>query len=220
MSDLSQPVRILIVDDHPVLRAGVRQILASDPRFDVVAEAGNPEEALRCARDLCPGVVVLDLELGGASGFEVAKQLQAERLQIPVVVLTMHRREAFFNEAVELGASGFVLKENTVTELIDAVAAAARGETWFSPTLAEFWTRRSKVRADLVRENPEIADLTPTERKVLRAIAANRTTREIAEDMGVSPLTIETHRRNICRKLGLVGSHPLLDFALRNRDRL
>lgn len=220
MNDSAQRVRILIVDDHPVVRAGVRQILAGDSRFEVVGEAGTPEEALRCARDLRPGVIVLDLELAGDNGFEVAKRLQAEGLQIPVVVLTMHRREAFFNEAVELGASGFVLKDNTVTELVDAVAAAVRGETWFSPSLSEFWARRSKVRADLVRQNPGVEDLTPTERKVVRAIAENRTTREIADEMRVSPLTIETHRRNICRKLGLVGSHPLLDFALRNRERL
>ena len=220
MMQHSLTVRILIVDDHPVVRTGLRQILASDSRFEVVAEAGNSQEALRCARDLRPGVIVLDLELGGVNGLEVTRQLQAEGLQIPVVVLTMHRREAFFHEAVNLGASGFVLKENTVTELVDAVAAAARGETWFSPNLSEFWTNRSKVRADLMRETPGISDLTPKERKVVQAIAENRTTREIAEQMQVSPLTIETHRRNICRKLGLVGSHPLLDFALRNRERL
>lgn len=220
MTNSAQPVRILVVDDHPVVRAGIRQVIAGDPRFVVVAEAGSADEAMRCTRDLRPGVVVLDLELGGTNGLEVAKRLQLEGIQIPVVVLTMHRREAYFNEAVELGASAFVLKENTVTELLDAVAAAARGETWFSPTLSDFRARRTGKRSELARENPGVSDLTPTERKIVRAVADNRTTREIAEEMRVSPLTVETHRRNICRKLGLVGSHPLLDFALRNRDRL
>lgn len=220
MRDVAQRVRILVVDDHPVVRAGIRQVIAGDPRFEVVAEAGSADEAMRCARDLRPGVVVLDLELAETNGLEVAKRLQAEGLQIPIVVLTMHRREAYFNEAVELGASAFVLKENTVTELLDAVSAAARGETWFSPKLSDFRARRAEKGVELLRENPGVSDLTPTERKIVRAIADNRTTREIAGDMRVSPFTIETHRRNICRKLGLVGSHPLLDFAMRNRDRL
>lgn len=213
-------IRVVIADDHPVVRAGIRQVLAADPRFEVVGEASNALETVKCVRDLRPAVIVLDLELGETHGLEIAKQLQTMGLQIPVVILTMHRRESYFNEALELGVSAFVLKENAVTEVIDAVAAAARGETWFSPSLSEFWAKRSRQRSSLLRNTPGLADLTATERKVVRAIADNRTTREIAESMGVSPLTVETHRRNICRKLQLSGAHPLLDFALRHRGSL
>lgn len=220
MPTSAKPTRILIVDDHPVVRAGIRQVLDSDPRFDVVAEASNEAETLRCAQELKPDVVVLDLELGDRNGLEIARLLQARGLQIPVVILTMHRRESFFNEALALGVSAFVLKEDAVTELLDAVVAAAAGDTWYSPSLSDFWTKRSRSRTEWIENRPCLADLTPTERKVVRAIAENRTTREIAESMDVSPLTVETHRRNICRKLGLTGSHPLLDFALRNREHL
>lgn len=214
------PTRVLVVDDHPVVRAGIRQVLDSDARFEVIAEAANEAETLRCARELRPDVVVLDLELGGSNGLEITRQLQARGLQIPVVILTMHRRESFFNEALELGVSAFVLKENAVTELLDAVAAAAAGDTWYSPSLSDFWTKRSQHQSKREQTRSEVAELTPTERKILRSISENRTTREIADAMDVSPLTVETHRRNICRKLGLTGSHPLLDFALRHREHL
>lgn len=214
------PTSVLIVDDHPVVRAGIRQVLNSDPRFHVVGEAGNEAEALRLVRDQNPGVVLLDLDLGGQNGLDVARKLQLAGCQIPVVILSMHQCESFFNEAINLGVSGFVLKENAVTEVILALNAAVQGRTWFSAGLSDFWNNRFRGRSELARQNPGLDDLTGTERKIVGAIAERRTTREIAEAMGLSPLTVETHRRNICRKLGLTGSHPLLDFALRHRNSL
>ncbi len=212
--------RVLIVDDHPVFRAGLRQVIVGDPRFSVVAEAADGEEALRCVREFRPDIAVVDLDLPKRDGLGIARELQRIGIQIPVVILTMHRRESLFNEAVDLGVSGFVLKENAVTDLLECLRAASKGETWYSPALSGLLGRRRSRHAALVQERPGLADLTASERRVLRLVAENLTSREIAERLGVSPLTIETHRKNICRKLDLEGSHPLLQFALRHRSDL
>lgn len=185
-----------------------------------VAEASDEAQALTHANALRPDVIVLDLDHGGRNGLEALRLLEEKGLQFPVVIQSIHRRQSYFNEAIDRGVSAFVLKENSVTEMLDAVASAAQGRTWFSPSLSDFWSKRERDRSQIVRDNPGLTELTLTERKIVRAIADNRTSREIAEAMGLSPLTVETHRRNICRKLGLTGSHPLLDYALRHRDRL
>lgn len=217
MNDNRMPKRVLLVDDHPIVRVGLRQVIAGDARFIVVAEAGDGVEALRFARELSPQVIVMDIDLPGDDGLTVFGRLQAEGLQMPVVVLTIHKREALFNDAVRLGVSGFVLKENAVTELLDALATVVKGDLWFSPAFSGYWARRTGRQNQLRRENPGLDLLTPTERKVMQLISERLTTREIGVRLGSSPLTVETHRKNICRKLELEGSHPLLEFALRHR---
>lgn len=212
----THPRKVLIVDDHPIVRAGLRQVIATDTDFAVAGEAADGEEALRCVRELKPDIVLLDLDLPKLDGLGVAKALQAAGSTVPVVVLTMHKRESLFNEAVSLGVSGFVLKENAVVDLVECLRAATSGEVWFSPALSGLWAKRRARLGSLVQEKPSLADLTPTELRVLRLVGENLTSRDIARRLGVSPLTIETHRKNICRKLDLSGNHPLLQFALQH----
>ncbi len=212
--------RILLVDDHPLLRAGLRQVITSDPRFVVVGESSAGDEALRMASELRPDILILDVDLPGMDGMTVMRELQARGLQMPVVVLTMHKRESLLNEAIDLGASGFVLKDNAVTDLLEALRATARGERWYSPSLSNLLLRRNQRRRTLEEAQPTLSALTPTERRVLRLVGENLTSREIASRLGISLLTVETHRRNICRKLGLEGSHPLLLFALKHVSEL
>lgn len=212
--------RILLVDDHPLLRAGLRQVITSDPRFVVVGESSAGDEALRMASELRPDILILDVDLPGMDGMTVMRELQARGLQMPVVVLTMHKRESLLNEAIDLGASGFVLKDNAVTDLLEALRATARGERWYSPSLSNLLLRRNQRRRRLEETQPTLSALTPTERRVLRLVGENLTSREIASRLGISLLTVETHRRNICRKLGLEGSHPLLLFALKHVSEL
>lgn len=212
--------RILLVDDHPLLRAGLRQVITSDPRFVVAGESSAGDEALRMASELRPDILILDVDLPGMDGMTVMRELQARGLQMPVVVLTMHKRESLLNEAIDLGASGFVLKDNAVTDLLEALRATARGERWYSPSLSNLLLRRNQRRRTLEEAQPTLSALTPTERRVLRLVGENLTSREIASRLGISLLTVETHRRNICRKLGLEGSHPLLLFALKHVSEL
>lgn len=121
---------------------------------------------------------------------------------------------------MDLGASGFVLKDNAVTDLLEALRATARGERWYSPSLSNLLLRRNQRRRSLEEAQPTLSALTPTERRVLRLVGENLTSRAIASRLGISLLTVETHRRNICRKLGLEGSHPLLLFALKHVSEL
>jgi len=214
------PTTVLIVDDHPVFRAGLRDVVGGDPKFRTIAEAGDGLEAVQCVQALNPDIVLLDLDLPRLDGLGVVRELQRLRLASSVVILTMHKRESLFNEAIDLGVSGFILKDNAVTDLLDCLKAVARGKIWYCPALSGLLGRRRARQTELLRKQPGLDDLTPAERRVLHLVADNLTSREIAERLSVSPLTIETHRKNICRKLALEGSHRLLQFALRHRSDL
>jgi DNA-binding NarL/FixJ family response regulator len=220
MTSRTAPIRIVIADDHPVFRAGLRQVIAGDPRFAVVGEACDGQEALRTGRELRPEVMVLDLDMPRLDGLGVARELRGVNGAPHLVILTMHKRESLLNEALDLGVLGFVLKENAVTEMLECLKAAARGESWVSPSLSSLLLRRRHRRDELLNAKPSIELLTRSERRILGLIAENLTSREIAARLGISPLTVETHRKNISRKLELEGNHPLLQFALKHRSEL
>lgn len=220
MSTSVAPIRVVIADDHPVFRAGLRQVIAGDARFAVVGEASDGQEALRAGCEFKPDVMVLDLDMPRLDGLGVARELRGVSGTPRLVILTMHKRESLLNEALDLGVLGFVLKENAVTEILECLKAAARDESWVSPSLSSLLLRRRHRREDLLNAKPSIEQLTRSERRILNLIAENLTSREIATRLGISPLTVETHRKNISRKLELEGNHPLLQFALKHRSEL
>lgn len=212
--------KVLLIDDHPLLRAGVRHVIDSDPRFQVVGEGGDGPEARRLATSLRPDVIVMDLDLPGGDGLAVMRSLQADGIQVPVVILSMHKRQSLLEEAIAVGASAYVLKDNAPHDLLEALRASVRGDQWYSPALSGFLLGRRRQREQLTLIAPGLQLLTPAERRVLHLVSLSLTSREIAHRLGSSPLTIETHRRNIGRKLGLEGSHRLLQFALRHASIL
>lgn len=213
-------IEVAIVDDHPVFRRGLRQVVESDARFRLVGEAGDGPSALDLISRLEPDVAVLDLGLPGLPGLDVAARLQAMRCPARLVVLTMFKDEAMFNRALDLGVLGYVLKENAVEDLVESLLAAARGEHYLSPSISQHLAAWRRRRTALAARRPGLDDLTKAELRVLRLIADKKTSRQIAAELFVSPRTVDAHRANISAKLGLRGSHSLLHFALEHRAAL
>jgi len=210
-------IKVLIVDDHPLFRQGLRQVVAGDPRFELVGEAGDGLTALKLVQELRPDLAVLDVNLPGLSGLEIARKLQAKRLPTRVIILTMHKEEETFNLALDLGVQGFVLKENAVHDIVNSIVAVAEGGHYLSPSISGYLVRRRGRAEELAHRKPGLDDLTKAERRVLKLIAEQKTSREIAAELFISPRTVEAHRANISTKLELRGSHSLLRFALENR---
>lgn len=213
-------IKVLIVDDHPLYRQGLRQVVESDSRFELVAEAGDGKSALHIIQENKPDVATLDVNLPGMTGLEVAKKIQEKRLSTGVIILTMHNDEDTFNQAMDLGVKGFVLKESASEDILKGIDAVARGEHYLSPSISGYLVRR-RSRADvLASKKPGLEDLTKAERRILKLIAEKKTSPQIATELFISPRTVDAHRANICAKLKLRGSHSLLMFALENRSSL
>ena len=217
---MKQPLGILIADDHPIFRRGLGDVIGQDPSLRVVGEAVDGEQALQFIHELRPAVAVLDINMPRRSGLAVARALAEAGAAVKIVLLTMHEDEDLLNEALNLGVAAYVLKENAAADLLQAIHAAAAGRLFVSASLAGALLRRADQAAALKRDRPGLERLTPAERRILRLIAADRTTKEIADTLGISVRTVDTHRQNLSQKLGLSGSHSLLKFAYDNKARL
>ncbi|MBN2508590.1 MAG: response regulator transcription factor [Verrucomicrobia bacterium] len=212
--------RILIADDHPLFRKGLRETIETNRTFQVVGEASEGREALQRIRDLKPDVCILDINMPGVDGLAVARQMRSSRMATAVIILTMYKEEDLFNAAMDLGVKGYVLKESAVTDILDAVRSVKAGHTYLSPTLADFLIAR-RAGADALRaKKPGLDQLTPAERRILKLIAEDKTSKEIADELGLSPRTVENHRTNICAKLDVHGVHSLLKFAYDHKSHL
>jgi DNA-binding NarL/FixJ family response regulator len=213
-------VRVVLADDHPVYRDGLRQMLQPDPDLQLVHETGNGRDALEQARRLKAHVLLLDIDMPGMSGIEVARERQRHGDPFSIIFLTMHREEDLFNEAMNLQVIGYVLKDSAAADILTAVRFAAEGRPYVSPSLTEYLLDRKAASRDLRKEQPGLDRLTASEQRILRLIASDRTSKEIADELGLSHRTVENHRANICAKLNIRGSHALLKFAFENRSRL
>ena len=216
---MTHRIKVLIVDDHPLVRGGLRQVIGDDGRFELVGEIGDGEQALQFIREKKPDVAVLDINLPGMSGLEIAHKLQVMNSPTRVIMLTMHKEEELCNRALDNGAMGFVLKENAVGEIVKAIAAVAEGEHYLSSDISGYLVRRRNRAERLAREKPGLDQLTKAELRILKLISQKKTSREIGAELFISPRTVEAHRTNISSKLGLRGSHSLLQFALENRSQ-
>ena len=200
------PVRIVLADDHQVVRAGLHLLLDSERGFEVVAEAGDVESARRYVRGHRPAVLVLDLNMPGGSSLSAIPQLRAESPETQIVVLTMQDEPSFAREALSAGALGYVLKEAADSELVEAVRRAAAGEIYLNPRLG------ARIAAEPPPGPPD--DLTEREVDVLRRIALGYTNAEIASQLFLSVRTVETHRQHIQQKLRLATRAELVRYAL------
>lgn len=219
-ASVPDPIRIVIVDDHPLFCGGLRQVIQSDPRFELVGEAADGEAAWSLVQLQKPDVAVLDVNLPKLTGLQVAQKIRQKKLPTRAIILTMLKEEDLINQALDVGVNGFVLKENAVMEIINAIVTAAAGGHYLSPAISGFLVRRRNRAEALAAHQPGLDDLTKAERRILKLVAEKKTSPEIAAELFISPRTVEAHRANICAKLQLHGSHSLLHFALENRSAL
>jgi len=217
---MSAPLKILIADDHPIFRRGLCDVIQTDAGLHLVGQACNGEEALKLIDELRPDIAIFDVHMPKLSGLQAARKLIEQESPLKLVLLTMHEDEDLLNEALDLGIQAYVLKENAAEDLLSAVRSVSGGKTFISGSLSGLLVRRRAQIEALRREKPGLDSLTPTERRILRLIAADQTSKEIAEVLGSAVRTVETHRQNMSLKLGLSGSHSLLKFAYDNKSRL
>lgn len=217
---MNAEIRVVIADDHPVFRQGLRQIIEADPKLKIVGEAEDGEAALQLIQELCPDVAVLDVTMPVLDGFAAARALREQHLPVNLIFLTMHRDEHYLSAALELEVKGYVLKDSAIVEITDSIKAVAAGKNYISPTLSTYLINRNRRAAALVQQIPALDQLTPTERRVLKLVAEGKTSNEIADEMHIGVRTVEHHRSNIAVKLELKGSHALIKFAVKHQSEL
>jgi two-component system, NarL family, response regulator NreC len=206
-------INIILADDHNIIRKGIRAILGDESDFKVIGEAADGLEAINLVEKLEPDVLVLDLMMGGINGLEVTRQLHKKCPKTGIVVLSMHSNEAYVIEALRSGARGYILKDNTTEELARAIREVAVGHRYLSSVLAERAFEAYTNTATVTSQDP-YDQLTTREREVLQMAAQGHSNSDIAERLFISPRTIETHRANLMRKLGLHSHAELLKFAI------
>lgn len=217
---MKDKVKILIADDHPIMREGLKLVLEEHPEFKVVKEAQNGKDALDALLKEDFDIVTLDIEMPIMGGFDVVRNIIKLKINTKVIFLTMYKDEHIFNEAIELGALGYVLKENAVTDIIDCVKSVMNGQHYISPVLSNLILKRDRSNNELTKNNPSINDLTKTELTILKMISAGKTSKEISEELFISYKTVENHRANIAKKLDLHGTHSLIKFAISNKNTI
>jgi RNA polymerase sigma factor (sigma-70 family) len=207
-------IRVLVADDHGVVREGIRHVLEGEAGFEVIGEAANGADAMALAESLRPDVVVLDISMPGESGLALAARLRERVPETRVLILSMHDHPEYVLESVRAGAHGYLLKETAATELSRAIRALEDGAAFYSPPIARQLS--DAVRNELARErrSSDLGTLTPREREVLRGVAQGRTNKEIATALGISHRTVETHRESLMRKLRIRTVAGLTRFAL------
>lgn len=206
-------IRILMAEDHALVRAGIRSLLQSLPDMTVVAEAGDGREVLKLTQEHHPDVVLMDVAMEGMNGLEAVNRMSKEFPEVRVIMLSMHASEEYVLQALRAGAIGYLLKDAGISELELAVRAAVRGETYLSPAVSKH------VVADYVRrvggEASPLEQLTPRQREILQLVAEGRTTQEISDRLFISVKTVETHRAQMMERLGIRDIVGLVRYAIR-----
>ncbi len=213
--EFTQPVRIMLADDHAILRTGLRLMLSAVPNLEVVGEATNGREALTKAEELKPDVVIMDITMPEMNGIEATTELKRRLPRTKILFLTMHENEELLFRTVQAGGSGYVLKKSADNELVEAIYQVSRGETFLRPDLAKQVVQDYLHRVDSGEESESYEDLTEREREVLQLLAMGMTNQQVADKLVLSVRTVETHRARIMDKLGIKGRAALVSYAKR-----
>jgi len=216
---MDHKVSIVIADDHPMFLDGLRLAIKAVPEFELVGEASDGESALQVIRSQKPAIAILDVSMPGLDGLSVVRALIEEILPVSVIFLTTYREEKLFRQALDLGVKGYVLKASAASDLVAAIRAVSRGEHFTSPALTSYLV---KERQQLSGQSAgqEMAELSPSELRVLAMVGDYKTNKQIADELHISTRTVEIHRTHICQKLGLHGTHALMKFALAKKNEI
>jgi DNA-binding NarL/FixJ family response regulator len=209
------PIKILNADDHPILRKGVTDLIKETDEMESVGSAADGREALEKIRAIKPDIALLDIEMPHLTGLEVAQTLLKEGTETDFILLTLFKDETFFYNAMEIGIMGYLLKDSSEEEILDCIRSVYRGRPYVNPSLTHLLMQQKRVKDSLFK------NLTEHEINILKLIARQKTTAEIADMLFISPKTVANHRNNISKKLGLSGQqNGLLKWAIENRDVL
>jgi two-component system response regulator NreC len=210
---MADKIRILLVDDHAMFRAGIKALIQTEERLEVVGEASSGDEAVDRVRELKPDIVIMDLAMPDSNGLEATRRISALELDTSVLVLTVHAEEEYLVPVVEAGASGYLTKTSADTDLLEAIRVVARGQVFLPPKAATLLLKRYKdAEGD---EGAGLSDLSTREQEVLALTAEGYSSREIGQKLFISPKTVDTYRSRIMDKLGLSHRSELVRFALR-----
>ncbi len=218
---MNSKIRIVLVDDHPIVRNGLRRNIQEIEDWSVIAEAADGETALVLIQKHRPHIAVLDIDMPKMDGLAVAREVRKQSLSTKIIFLTLHNDQDFFHAAIDLGGMGYILKDSATLEIVACIQAVAEGRPFYSsvltsPALQKRENPITTPRDSLMRE------LTPTERKILQLVGDGKSSKEIGNVLSISYRTVENHRTSMCRKLSLDGEGPsaLLRFALQNKSAL
>ncbi len=208
-------IRLLLVDDHQVVRTGLRMLLEGSNNIEIIGEASNAEEALNAAKDLNPDVILMDIGLPDMSGIDATREIKKASPDIAVVALTIHEDAEYFFKMLDAGASGYVPKRAAPEELIAAIREAAAGEVYLFPSMAKLLVRDYLKQERPTDESDSLTGITEREQEVLTWLAEGSSNNQIAVELNISPKTVARHRENIMRKLNLHSRTELVRYAIR-----
>jgi two-component system response regulator NreC len=212
---LDTPIRVLLADDHTILRAGLRMMLNAQPDIIVVGEANDGREAVREAEQLAPDVVIMDITMPELSGIEATKLIKRAMPDVKILMLTMHENEGYLFQSLRAGASGYMMKEAADTELLQAIRTVQNGRFYLSPAAQSMMVGDYLLRVKAGEEKDSYNDLTEREREILKLVAEGLTNNQIAEKLVISPKTVDTHRTHVMDKLNLHSRAELVKYAMR-----
>jgi DNA-binding NarL/FixJ family response regulator len=210
-------IRVLLTDDHTLFRQGIRTLLSAEPDLEVVGEAGNAADSVTAARQLRPDIVLMDIGMAGMSSFEATRQIRKERLETKVVFLSMYDDEDYLAECMEIGASGYILKDSPADQLVTAIREVHRGGSYLSPRLLTRLVDGFRGQGPNAVRQPRFGTLTKREREILKMLAEGNSVKEIATGFDLSVKTVEAHKFNLMRKLDIHNKAQLVQYAIQKK---
>lgn len=217
---MKKKIKIIIADDHPIFRSGLRQVIEDEEDIEIIGECGDGEKALELITEKNPEIAILDLDMPKLTGLQVLEEIDKINNPVKVIILTMYKEENLFNEAMDLGIKGYVLKESASDDICECIRLVANDDYAISPLISNYLVKRMSLTSKFKKDNPSINDLTISEKKILKLISENKSSKEIADELFISYKTVESHRTNISKKLNLQGSLSLVRFAIENKTVL